>query len=476
LGRITLSVFAVGAALCLGLAAPSGAADRSARTPESSRHAAAQRAGFTALYTCTGVFTANMSLEKLTHDIFKGPERDIALLPTSDNTRIDRVNRTVSVTYLPDMPPRIAVWRPVLGCTQLPIGAGPEAAKSLPRVNARVTAPNFDGRDWPMGEKDAMAALPKGQAEKLDRVIAAAFDDKVYGGTTWAVVVVQDGKIVSERYGLGYDAHSPLRTNSAAKSMAATIVGIAVKQGVLNVRAPAPLREWRQAGDPRGKITLDNLLRMSSGLYTEYSGDPQFDLYFGGATVADRAARDSVDAMPGARWVYAGSDTVLSLRALREVLGDDAQYLTYPYAQLFWKIGMTRTVAETDWNGDFLMSGDVWSTARDFARLGLLYLHNGKWGNEQVLPDWWANYVATPAKAQPPKALAGGAGYGAQFWLYGDLDGLPHDAYSPNGALGQYAMIVPSRNVIIVRRGLDATPGFDIARFSADVLSALDRK
>jgi CubicO group peptidase (beta-lactamase class C family) len=467
---------AAGAAVGLGLASPSGAADRSAHTPESLRHAAAQRAGFTALYTCTGVFTAHMSLEKLTNDIFNGPERDIALLPTPGNMRIDRVNRTVSVSYLPDMPPRIAVWRPVLGCSQLPIGAEPDAARFLPRVNANVTAPDLDDREWPMGERNATTVLPRDRAEQLDRVVAAAFDGKTYGGTTWAVVVVRDGKIVSERYGLGYDAHTPLRTNSAAKSMAATIVGIAVKHGLLDVRAPAPLREWRQRGDPRSRITLDNLLRMSSGLYTEYSGDPQFDLYFGGASVADRAARDSVDALPGSRWIYAGSDTVLSLRALRETLGDDARYLAYPYTELFWKIGMTRTVAETDWNGDFLMSGDVWSTGRDFARLGLLYLHNGRWGREQVLPTWWARYVATPAAAQPPKALAGGAGYGAQFWLYGGLNGLPADAYSPNGALGQYAMIVPSKKVIVVRRGLDGAPGFDIARFSADVLDALGRK
>jgi CubicO group peptidase (beta-lactamase class C family) len=470
-GAMCLSI-----ALSLAGAGTPRAADRSERTPQSPRHSAAQRAAFTALYTCTGVFTAGLTLEKLTKDVFTGPEQNVALAPTADNLKIDPVRKTVAVTYLADMPPRIAAWRPGLGCTQLPIGATAEDVKFLPRLPGGVVAPHLDDKPWPLGDREATATLPGPVAQKLDRVVAAAFDSAAYGGKTWGVLVVVDGKIVMERYGLGYDAHTPQRTNSAAKSMASTIVGIAVHQGLLDVRAPAPLREWKRPGDPRGKITLENLLRMNSGLYTENSGDPQFDLYFGGAAVADRSAMDAVDSAPGTRFVYAGSDTALTLRALRETLNNDVRYLAYPYRQLFWKIGMTRTVAETDWNGDFLMSGDVWSTARDFARLGLLYLNNGTWDGERILPDWWAKFVATPSGAQPPGSLAQGAGYGAQFWLYGGLSGLPADAYSPNGALGQYAMLVPSRNVIVVRRGFDATPGFEIAKFSADVLDALGRK
>ncbi len=84
---------------------------------------------------------------------------------------------------------------------------------------------------------------------------------------------------------------------------------------------------------------------------------------------------------------------------------------------------MTRTFPETDWNGDFMMSGQCWSTARDFGRFGLLYINNGVWNGERILPEQWAKYVATPSPANPA--------YGAQFWVYGGRDGLPADAYSP---------------------------------------------
>lgn len=137
---------------------------------------------------------------------------------------------------------------------------------------------------------------------------------------------------------------------------------------------------------------------------------------------------------------------------------------------------MTRTLMETDWNNDFLASGQCWSTARDFARFGIFYLNDGVWNGERLLPVGWSKYVSTPAPAQPTARAAGGPAYGAQFWIYGGIDGLAADAYSPAGALGQYAMIVPSKGVVVVRRGLDRGTGFRIAKFSADVIAALETK
>jgi CubicO group peptidase (beta-lactamase class C family) len=137
---------------------------------------------------------------------------------------------------------------------------------------------------------------------------------------------------------------------------------------------------------------------------------------------------------------------------------------------MYWKIGMTRTVTTSDWHGDFLMSGQTYSTARDFARFGLFYLADGVWNGERILPEGWAKYVATPSPVQPPED---GPRYGAQFWLYGGRDGLPADSYSPSGGLGQYAMIIPSQNMVVVRRGIDERPGFQMERFTADVIAAL---
>jgi CubicO group peptidase (beta-lactamase class C family) len=385
---------------------------------------------------------------------------------TAMRTDIDRTSKIVSVTYLPDMPPRVAAWRPSLGCAQLPIGATVDAVKHLSRLPESVQQPNFDARPWPMGDAQATAALPAAQKAAVDRVVASAFDGQTYRGVTWGVVVIKDGKIVAERYEGGFDLHMPARTNSMCKSFAATVVGVAARKGLVDIHRKAPLAEWRRPGDPRGEITVNDLLHMASGLYTEAAGNPQPELYTGGAAAAERSALNIMDSKPGARFVYAGSDTILAVRAVRQAINDDRRFWAFPFQEILWKIGMTRTTPETDWNGDFMMSGQCWSTARDFGRFGLLYINDGVWNGERILPEGWAKYVATPSPAN--------AGYGAQFWLYGGRNGLPADAYTPNGANGQYAVIVPSKGVIVVRRGLDRGAGFNITQFAADVIRAIE--
>lgn len=184
------------------------------------------------------------------------------------------------------------------------------------------------------------------------------------------------------------------------------------------------------------------------------------------ATIADQGMRASLSAP----FMLNPPDTMLLMRAVRQSVKNDKEFWALPFKDLFWKIGMTRTTPASDWNGDFLMSGQTYSTARDFARFGLLYLNDGLWNGQRVLPEGWAKFVSTPGPVQP----AGGARYGAQFWLYGGMDGLAADAYSPAGGQGQWSVIVPSHNAVIVRRGFDAGGGFKIAKFSADVLAAID--
>jgi CubicO group peptidase (beta-lactamase class C family) len=160
------------------------------------------------------------------------------------------------------------------------------------------------------------------------------------------------------------------------------------------------------------------------------------------------------------------------------VLGDGDRALAFPFTELLWKIGMRRTFPETDWQGNYILSSQVWTTARDLARLGQLYLQDGVWNGERLLPEGWSKYVATPAPAQPANATNGNApGYGAQFWLFGPKQGLPEGTYAMQGNRGQYVMIVPARDIVVVRRGFDAMGGgkqFDVARFTADVLASLD--
>jgi CubicO group peptidase (beta-lactamase class C family) len=433
------------------------------------RHLAAQRAGSRALHYCSGIFTAGLNEQQLEESTSGSAAR-------TAQTSVDRENKTVSVHYASDMEPRIAAWRPGLGCAQLPIGATLDAVAQLPRLPDSFTVPNFDAKAWPMGDANATAALPAAKSAAVGAALDEAFknDQGRYGGHTWGVVVVHDGKIVAERYEPGWDLHSAARTNSMCKSVGASLVGVGVHAGLVDLHRKAPLKAWRTPGDPRANITLNNLLQMASGLYTEAGGDPLFETYGAGAPPSEVSVLNMLDSRPGARYVYAGSDTIMAAMAVREALGGQEEWLSWPYRELLWKLGMTRTVLETDWRGDFLISGQCWSTARDFGRFGMLYLADGVWNGERLLPEGWSRYVSTPAPAQPASYASGGPAYGAQFWIHSGREGLPDLAYTPSGAAGQYAMIVPSANLVVVRRGFDFAGGFNIARFSADVLAALE--
>lgn len=465
------------ALLCVATAAPAAAPATedsplqaaARRSGETVRNTAAGAAATQALNLCSGRWSGGLTDEIIERDL-NGRDPAMGALPTFPTT-IDQAGRTISVRYDDAMPPRHVVWRPVLGCVQLPAGASLDAARFLPRVDERLRAPDLDRQPWPMGDADATAKLPAAQQSAVDALLAAAFDGQTYGGTTWGVVIVVDGRIVGERYERGFDLHKGSQTHSAAKSFAASLLGVASGAGVLKVQDPAPIAAWRKPGDPRGAITYEHLLRMSSGLYTQGRGSPLQKIYAQGGTVADLAATNFLDALPGTTFVYSPPDTMLAMRALREAMQDDARFFAFPYREFFWRIGMTRTTTNTDWNGDFLMSGQTWSTARDFARFGLLYQNDGVWLGERILPEGWVKYVTTKGPAQPARAPF----YGAQFWLHGGIAGLPEDAFTPSGGQGHYAMVIPSRKVVVVRRGFDSGAGFDISRFSADVLKAIGR-
>lgn len=433
--------------------------------PPTPRRLAASQAATRAVALCSGLWDGGRTVEQINEDNggLGGTE--------SMETTIDWERRIVKIKYSDVMPPRIVAWRPVLGCVQLPIGATEDAIQYMPQVDPDVVRPNYDALPWPMGDQNAHGRLPKAKQQALDAIVEKGFDGTTYGGRTWGIIVVKNGKIVAERYAMGFDMHHAAQTHSAAKSFASTLVGIAHWKYGLELDRPGALVEWRTPGDPRGAITVRHLLHMTSGLYGEGNGSPQADIYAGGATVAGRAVTNILDTLPGTRFLYNPPDTMLLLCAIRQAIGDDKKFWAMPFKELFWKIGMTRTTPASDWNGDFLMSGQTYSSARDFARFGLLYLNDGVWNGERILPEGWAKYVATPGPVQPS---GNGPRYGAQFWIHGGIDGLPEDAYTPSGGQGQYAMIVPSHNTVIVRRGFDAPGGgFRIAKFSADVLGAL---
>jgi CubicO group peptidase (beta-lactamase class C family) len=459
------AVRAVLAALLL--AAPASAqVDR----PEYLRAVAA---GYKAAFLCSDIFNAGQTEAQVATDDLQRTYPELEPLLPKLEARIDRTARIVSVAFDERLPPRIAAWRPHLGCAQLPIGAGADAVRLLPRLSVDLAVDRNDRLPWPNGDREA-TAVPKGDSKALAATLASAFDRRTYGqgSETTAVLVIQDGKIVAERYRPDFDMHMSQRTWSVAKSLAGTIIGAAVQQRLLDVEGPALVPEWRRPGDPRSAITTDNLLRMASGLHSDAAGNRTDATYFGGSSVTENATQWPLETAPGTRFRYANNDILLAIRGLRARLddGDGERSLAFPFEALLWKIGMTRTVPETDWQGNFILSSQVWTTARDLGRLGLLYLNDGVWDGERILPAGWGAYVSRRGPAQP----ASGYGYGATFWTFPAAAGLPADAYVAQGNRGQYLAIVPSRRIVVVRRGYDG-PGtaFDPGPFVRDVLAAL---
>lgn len=448
-----------------------------AQDNQPTRQQLAFAAGYKAMFTCSATFNAGKTTDEIAEDElqFTYPVYE-ALFDAINDPVVDRVKNTVSVRYHDDMPPRISAYRPNLGCSALPVGGDPDVAKRLPRIDFDTPTRSTD-LAWPMGDR-LPNSLPVSatQKAKLDDVIRQAADG-VFEGRTSAVLVLVNGQIVGEHYKEGFSPDTSQRTWSVAKSIAATVIGAAVQDNLIDVKAPAGLDAWSRPGDPRAAITVEHLLHMSSGLNSDPAGNRTDEVYLGGGLVAQQATRGGLDAVPGTRWRYANNDTMLAMRALREKMEDQA-YTNYPFQAVLHRIGMLDTVLETDWDGDFILSSQVWTTSRDLARLGQLYLQDGVWQGERILPEGWKDYVSSPAPAQPWGAAEepddGHRGYGAQFWRYLDYPDVPNDTFVALGNRGQFLIIVPSRNVVIIRRGYDYRGNyFDGPGFTAAVLTAL---
>jgi len=443
----------------------------------------AYAAGYKAHFTCAATFNGHKSREQIAVHELSGIYPLVAdIVKELPEAKIDREAKRVSVAYSDSMPPRISVWRPHLGCSQLPVGATADAGKHLPRIEGlEVPDATVDtGQPW---DRRAPVNGPSKANPELDTVAAAAIArDPKYGedARTSAVLVATPEKILAEYYIDGFTPTTAQRTWSVAKSIAASVIGAAVEQDILELDAPAPIPEWQKPADPRRQITLENLLHMSSGLDSNVAGHRTDRLYLGGGTVTDTSTEKALEAVPGKRWKYANDDTLLTIRALRAALDSEAAYHRFPFAELLYEIGMTHTKLETDWAGNFILSSQVWTTARDLARLGLLYLNGGVWDGTRILPEDWADYVSTPAPDQPESGENDPTpGYGAQWWLYNErFPEIPDDSFAALGNRGQFLVIIPSRDLLIVRRGYDPAEGegFQMDAFAKDVLAALEEE
>ena len=234
-------------------------------------------------------------------------------------------------------------------------------------------------------------------------------------------------------------------------------------------------KERTSENDPRADITLRNVLNMSSGLYTVDSRRMEYATgsglsYWAGASSVNGARDRGLIRKPGTYWDYENYDTLLAVLAMKNALGDDKTYIEFPRKALFDKIGMRNTFVSTDRFGDFIFSSQVYSNARDLARFGLLYEQNGVWNGERLISEKWIDFVRTPA----PSTAERGNFYGGQWWLVpDDRNDIPKDAYTTAGNRGQYVIVVPSHDLVIVRRGLDyGEQGFNKWDLTKEILKS----
>lgn len=420
-------------------------------------------AGF-AKTLCSAVFITGLDPDFAAENVgyFTGPYEERKHVTAK---RIDRENKEVHLTLASGVV-RTAKYLGDQGCVALPVGM--ESVHYTP-VALKSNLPDAATTPWPMGDVLPEEALPAElDAEKVTAAVNAAFEPA--SGMTAAFVVTWKGRIIGEKYGDGLNMNTSLESWSMGKSLTATLMGIMIQQGVYQLDQPAPVPEWQEEGDPRGQIRISDVLRMSSGLRCRAPGEPGLDpalgyldhlyLYTGGANSFQWAATRPQEWPPNTVGRYRNCDPVLINYLVRlGVEGRGEEYLSFPRRALFDKIGIRNMVVEADPYGNFLLQGYELGSGRDWARLGNLYLQDGVWNGERILPEGYAKFVSTVA---PAWAADGRPVYGGFFWINGtEAFPIPKEAYYMAGAGGQSTIIIPSHDLVVVRLGhfKGASPG-----------------
>lgn len=372
---------------------------------------------------------------------------------------IDYAKKTVSIT-LPNGVTRTAIYtgEQRQGCVTLPEGSN---ALNFKPVAIPRKLPDAATTPWPMGDMLPTSPLPaEVDMAKVQLAVTEAFAPAE--ALTAAFVVTHKGRIIAERYAEGFSKDTPWESWSMGKSLSATIMGILMGKGIYKLDQPAPIPQWQGKNDPRANIRISDIMHMSSGLRCRAPQDPDYDpalgypdhlyLYTDAGNSFDYAANLPQQWLPNTVGRYRNADPVLTNYLNRlgiEKLGQP--YHTFPQRALFDKIGVRTMILETDPSGNFLTQGYEFASGRDWARLGNLYLQDGVWNGERILPEGFTRFVSTLA---PAWVADGRLVYGGLFWINGDgAFPIPNDAYMMLGAGGQSVTIIPSHELVIVRLG-----------------------
>jgi CubicO group peptidase (beta-lactamase class C family) len=383
---------------------------------------------------------------------------------------VDRARGEVRSDILGRYPSR-AVWREGRGCTLVASdGQAPAALHIAP--SAPPALPGIAGPDIVVARDPALrAAIDAAFAERGDETPVA----------TKAVVVVHDGQVIGERYAPGIGIDTPLSGHSLAKSVVNALLGVLVRDRKLDVNARADAPEWQTPGDPRGRITIADLMRMDTGFdFDEGAGaGTATHMWYLEPDIAHFAASRPLVTLPRLQWHYSSGSYAILSRILKETVGPPQALNDFAHREIFGPLGMRDATIEFDSAGNMMGAHAVFASARDWARFGQFYLNDGIAGNVRILPEGWVRFSTTPTL---------GTGYGAGFWLntthapvpiWGfpwGLPGVPADAFMGRGYMGQWIVIVPSERLVVTRFGYshgDAGAMTSVAELVHGVIAAL---
>ncbi len=434
--------------------------------------------GFIAHILCSETFVSGLDPDQVFSEATAAMP-GTGLISWAVNYKVDRARKDVTVTLLGGGQSH-AVYREGLGCYVAHDDATVDASLPPAASQARAPLPEIAG---PSPVEPANPEL------RLALERAFTEPDQPPLRHTHAVVVLKDGRVVAERYAPGYGVDTQILGYSATKSMISALTGILVRQGRLAVHEPTPVAAWRSPDDPHHAITVDDLLRHTSGLAMGSSLNasllsaiaPVNRMKFITHDMAAFAEGADLESAPASAWNYHdGNFTILS-RLIRDAAGGHAaDVLRFARSELFGPLGMRHVTLEFDAAGTPEGSSQMLASARDWARLGALYLNDGVVGGQRILPEGWANYSATPT-------ASAWVGYGAGFWTnrgdsfgakYRTSHGWPADSFYASGTFGQYVIIIPSERLVIARFGTSGNR-YDIegvSRLVTEVIAATGGK
>ena len=413
--------------------------------------------GFSAKSVASGHFIDERNLSTIEQG-----ENNIDKINWAANKINDPAKFVTSTVY--GLKERKAIYREGLGATLINDDFDVSKPYEVPN------RPKYKTQLYPWGDIKIDTIFANVDYAKLNSAVNNAFDKKdKKKKRTRSVIVIYKDKIIAENYAVGFNKNSKILGWSMTKSLTATYFGILQHQGKIDIMKPAPIAEWKN--DERSKITINDLLHMNSGLEWEENYTKITDvtkMLFEAEDMTTSQMQKPAKYKPNTHWYYSSGTTNLLSGILRKQFKTHQEYLDFWYSSLIDKIGMNSMVIETDMAGNFVGSSYGWATTRDWAKFGLLYLHNGNWNGEQLFDESWAKYVATPTNTSNGK-------YGAHFWLNagGVYHDVPRDMYRCSGFQGQMVVIIPSLDLVVVRMGL--SEDFDFNGFLRDVVASLKK-